>query len=82
LELSIGHQPWNIPRATKLGIFNWPPNMEHSKGHQAWNFPLVTKLGSSIASFLPFLIKGANSDHLSLYFQTWFPIWIFENLFL
>ncbi len=89
-----------LPKATKLGTFqgppnigtfHWPPskmfphwslNMEHSKGHQAWNLPLATKLWSSLTSFLPLLFKGTNLDHLFLFFRTWFPIWIFENLFL
>jgi hypothetical protein len=56
--------------------------MEHSKGHQAWNLPLATKLRFSFTSFLPFLFKGTNWDHLSLYFLMWFSIWLFENLFL
>jgi hypothetical protein len=56
--------------------------MERSKGHQAWNLPLATKLGSSLASFFLFLFKGPNLDHLFFFFQMWFSIWIFENLFL
>ncbi len=41
---SNGHQVWNIPMATKLGTFQWPPSLEPSNGHQAWNLPLATKL--------------------------------------
>ncbi len=32
--LPNGHQAWNIPMATKLGTFQWPPSLEHSNGHQ------------------------------------------------
>jgi uncharacterized Zn-finger protein len=44
MEHSIGHEPWNIPLATKPGTFHWPPSMGPSIGHQAWNLPLATKL--------------------------------------
>jgi hypothetical protein len=44
MEPSIGHQAQNIPLATKLGTFHWPPSSEHSIGHQAQNIPLATKL--------------------------------------
>ncbi len=46
MELSIGHQTWNFPLATKLGTFHWPLSLEHSIGHQAWNIPLATKHGT------------------------------------
>jgi hypothetical protein len=53
MELSIGHQTWNLPMATKLGTFHWPPSMELSIGHQAldppsfpFSFSLKGELGS------------------------------------
>jgi hypothetical protein len=43
---------------------------------------LATNLWSSFTSLLPLFFKGANLNHFFLFFQTWFSIWIFENLFL
>jgi hypothetical protein len=37
--LSINHQAWDIPLATKHETFHWPPSMEHSIGHQALDLP-------------------------------------------
>jgi len=41
-----GHQAWNLPLATKLGTFQWPPSMEPSIGHQTWNISMATKHGT------------------------------------
>ncbi len=62
-----------ISKATKHGTFQGRPSLEPSIGHQ---------VGSSLTSFLSLLLKSANLDDLSLYFQTWFLIFIFENLLL
>ncbi len=32
-----------LPKATKHGTFQGPPNLEPSKGHQIYNFPSATK---------------------------------------
>jgi hypothetical protein len=71
MEHSKGHRAWNLPLATKQGASPLTSNdWIRFKGHQAWNLPLATKLGFSFISLLPFLFKGANLDHLSLYFLT------------
>jgi hypothetical protein len=36
---SKSHQASNLPKATKLRTFHWPPSLEPSIGHQVGVFP-------------------------------------------
>jgi len=53
LFLPLATKQWNLPKATKHGTFQGPPNMEPFKGHQALE-PSIGHQVEILFSFFPF----------------------------